>query len=68
MFVVTSCLGGWQVRPNTISSPPIATFSLEADARMFAGAKEAQYRRRVEANMRVTFCEDVYGNPSGPMG
>jgi hypothetical protein len=46
MFTVTQCLGGWQVRPDTISSPPIATFSLEADARMFAAAKEAHVRAR----------------------
>jgi len=44
MFTVTKCLGGWQVRPNTISSPPIATFEHEADARLFAAAKEARVR------------------------
>ncbi len=68
MFTVTQCLGGWQVRFETVTAPPIATFEHEADARMFAAAKEAQRRRRVAANMQVTFCEDVYGNPSGPMG
>jgi hypothetical protein len=57
MFTVTQCLGGWQVRPDTITSPPIATFSLEADARMFAGAKEAQ-RRQLVAAARL---EDPWG-------
>lgn len=51
MFVVTRCLGGWQVRFETASSPPIATFSSEADARMFAGHKEAQRRALVASAM-----------------
>jgi hypothetical protein len=49
MFTVTQCLGGWQVRFETVTAPPIATFSLEADARMFAAAKEAQRRQLVAA-------------------
>jgi hypothetical protein len=49
MFTVTSCIGGWQVRFETVTAPPIATFSLEADARMFAAAKEAQRRALVAA-------------------
>lgn len=38
-YVVTQGLGCWQVRPGTITSPPIATFDVEADARMFAAEK-----------------------------
>jgi hypothetical protein len=49
MFVVTQCIGGWQVRFETVTAPPIATFSFEADARMFAAAKEAQRQSLVAA-------------------
>jgi hypothetical protein len=49
MFTVTKCIGGWQVRFETVTAPPIATFEFEADARMFAAAKEAQRRQLVAA-------------------
>jgi hypothetical protein len=44
MYVVTQGLGCWQVRAGTITSPSIATFSDEADARMFAAEKERRAR------------------------
>lgn len=47
-YPVTSTLGGWQVRPDTVTSPPIATFTDEADARAFGAFKERQSAARVE--------------------
>jgi hypothetical protein len=58
LYVVTQGLGCWQVRAGTITSPPIATFGVEGDARMFAAEKERRARQVSPSSDPWGLCEE----------